>query len=135
MPLTKLWRYRRLRLIAAALLLLAFLVVAAFEFETYYVRDQLAEQVYGWKPHRIPCEQWPTLGEVRQVIDRNAETVSRIESVNPGFVSVGVNTTRKCPGRADIEILYATYRDRDAIKAIIGDDKYLFGVPYRLRNT
>ena len=135
MPHLRLWRYRRSRLIAAALLLLAFVLVAAFEAETYYVRDQLAEAAYGWKPHRVPCEEWPTPGEVGQAIDRNADLVMRIESVNPGFVIVELNTTEKCPGRADIRILYATLRDRDAIRTIVGDDKYLFGVPYRMLNT
>ena len=73
MPHLRLWRYRRSRLIAAALLLLAFVVVAAFEAETYYVRDQLAEAAYGWKPHRVPCEEWPTPAEVAEAIDRNAD--------------------------------------------------------------
>lgn len=135
MLLHRLSRLRRALVIAAAMALGALALAVLVEANTYYVRDMLHEEIYGSKPHRVPCKEWPTPGEVRQVIDRNAETVSRIESVNPGFVSVGVNTTRKCPGRADIEILYATYRDRDAIRAIIGDDKYLFGVPYRLRNT
>ena len=59
----------------------------------------------------------------------------RIESVNPGVVMVELNTTEKCPGRADIRILYMSMRERDAIKEIVGDDKYLFGVPYRMLNT
>ena len=135
MPQLRLWRYRRARLIAAALLLLAFVVVAAFENETYYVRDQLAEAAYGWKPHRVPCEEWPTPAEVAEAIDRNADLVMRIESVNPGVVMVELNTTEKCPGRADIRILYMSMSERDAIKEIVGDDKYLFGVPYRMLNT
>ena len=135
MPLSRVWRFRRARLIAAALLLLGFVVVAAFEAETYYVRDQLAESVYGWKPHRVPCEEWPTPAEVAQAIDRNAHLVMRIESVNPGVVMVELNTTEKCPGRADIRIVYMSMRERDAIREIVGDDKYLFGVPYRMLNT
>ena len=31
--------------------------------------------------------------------------------------------------------LYATAKDRDAIKLILGAGKYFFGVPYQLRNT
>ena len=135
MPLLRLWRSQRSKLIAASLLLMALVVAAAAEAETYYFRDRLAESVYGWRPHRVPCEQWPTPGEVRQAIDRNTDLVDRIESVNPGHVMVLVNTTEKCPGRADIEIVYASHRDRDAIRAIVGDEKYLFGVPFRLLNT
>ena len=122
-------------MIAAAAVLVVLAAAAVAEAETYYLRDRLAESVYGWTPHRVPCEQWPTPGEVRQAIDRNADLVDRIESVNPGFVSVEVNTTEKCPGRADIRVLYGSLRDRDAIRAIVGDEKYLFGVPFRLLNT
>ena len=135
MPLVTLWRLQRTRVIGAALLLGMLAIAAVAEAETYYVRDRLAESVYGSAPHRIPCEQWPTPGEVGQAIVRNAELVGRIESVNPGHVMVEVNTTEKCPGRADIRILYASQRDRDAIRAIVGDEKYLFGVPFRLLNT
>ena len=135
MPLRMPTWIRRPGVIAAALVLGALAAAAVAECETYYLQDRLAEAIYGSAPHRVPCEEWPTLAEAVQAIDRNADLVSRIESVNPGFVSVEVNTTRKCPGRADIRILYATMRDRDAIRAIIDDDKYLFGVPYRMLNT
>ena len=40
-----------------------------------------------------------------------------------------------CPGRADIRILYATASDRQSIRAILGDGKYFFGVPYQMHNT
>ena len=135
MVLVRLWRLRRRRVIAAVLLLMALAVAAAVEAETYYFRDRLAESVYGSAPHRVPCEEWPTPGEVRQAIDRNADLITRIESVNPGFVSVEASTSERCPGRADIRVLYASRGDRDAIRAIVGDEKYLFGVPYRLQNT
>ena len=83
MPLVRLWRLRRTRVIAAVLLLAALAAAAAAEAETYYVRDRLAESVYGSAPHRVPCEEWPTPGEVHQAIDRNADLITRIESVNP----------------------------------------------------
>ena len=73
MPLVRLWRLRRRRVIAAVLLLAALAAAAAAEAETYYVRDRLAESVYGSAPHRVPCEEWPTPGEVHQAIDRNAD--------------------------------------------------------------
>ena len=135
MPLVRLWRLRRWRVIAAVLLLTALAAAAAVEAETYYVRDRLAESVYGSAPHRVPCEEWPTPGEVHQAIDRNADLITRIESVNPGFVSVEVSTAERCPGRADIRVLYASRGDREAIRAIVGHEKFLFGVPYRLQNT
>ncbi len=116
--------------VIATLVLGALVVTVVVEANTYYARDRLKEAVYGSKPHRVPCEEWPTPREARRVIDQYAETVSRIEYVNPGFVQVEVNTAKRCPGRADIRILYASRRDRDAIKSIIGDARYFFGVPY-----
>lgn len=40
-------------------LLLGFLAVMVVEANTYYIRDLLYLDVYGSKPHRIPCEEWP----------------------------------------------------------------------------
>ena len=124
---------RWLRYIAVGLIL-GSLTIAVVEAKTYYVRDLLAEEFWGSKPHRVPCEKWPTPDEVQRVIDQHGQVVDQIESVNPGFVRVNINTM-SCRGRADIRIWYATYSDRDAIKSIIGDQKCFFGVPYELRNT
>ena len=130
----KLLRLRRVYFIAAGLILGALVVSLVVEANTYYVRDMLAEEFWGSKPHRVLCDKWPTPDEVQRIIDQNSEVVNQIESVNPGFVTVNINTL-SCPGRADIRILYASYSDRDAIRPIIGDSKYFFGVPYQLRNT
>ena len=124
---------RWLRYIAVGLILVA-LAITAVEAKTYYVRDLLAEELWGSKPHRVPCDKWPTPDEVQRVIDQHAQVVSQIESVNPGIVRVNINTM-SCPGKADIRIHYGSLRDRDAIKAIIGNEKYFFGVPYQMRNT
>ena len=118
----------------AGLILGTLVIILVVEANTYYVRDMLAQEFYGSKPHRVPCDKWPTPDEVRRIIDQNAQVVSQIESVNPGFVRVNINIL-SCPDRADIRIWYASYSDRDAIRSIIGDSKYFFGVPYQLRNT
>ena len=65
---------------------------------------------------------------------QNAEVVSQIKGVIPGHVMVDINDV-SCPGRADIRILYATASDRQSIRAILGDGKYFFGVPYQMHNT
>lgn len=126
-------RLRRLHWFIGVLLL-SVLVLTVLESRTYYIRDLLIESAHGSKPHRIPCDQWPTLGEVRQVLSEHSEVVRRIESINPGFTVVDINTLR-CPGRADIRILYATATDRQAIELILGEGQYFFGIPYRMRNT
>ncbi len=126
-------RLRRLHYLLGVLLL-GTLAATAIEVKTYYARDLLIESIYGSKPHRVPCGRWPTPDEVRQVLDEHAEVVSRIESINPGYTVVNANVL-SCPGRADIRILYATASDRRAIKSLLGDGKYFFGVPYQMRNT
>ena len=116
------FKLRRLRYVFG-LALLGILVLTVVEARTYYGRDLLMETVYGSKPHRVPCDQWPTPDEVRRVIDQHQEVVRQIESINPGFTVLDINTL-SCPERADIQILYATARDREAIKLILGDGKY-----------
>ena len=126
------FKLRRLRYVFG-LALLGILVLTVVEARTYYGRDLLVETVYGSKPHRVPCDQWPTPDEVRRVIEQHQEVVRQIESINPGFTVLDINTL-SCPGRADIQILYATARDREAIKLILEGGKYFFGVPYQMWN-
>ena len=114
-------------------LLLGFLAVVVVEVNTYYVRDLLYPDVYGSKPHRIPCEDWPTPSEVQQILDEHSDVVRSIEMINPGFISVGINV-HSCPGKVDIRIFYATAVDRQAIELELGDKKYFLGIPYRLYN-
>ena len=121
------WQYILVSLVLGAL------VFTIVEVNTAYARDLLSLSVYGTKPHRIPCSKWPTPDEVKQVIDRHAQVVRRIESVNPGGILLSINTKR-CPGRAEIEIYYPASRHREAIKRIIGDEKFFFDVPYTLIN-
>lgn len=128
----KFLRLRRLHCLIGVLLIV--LVLTIIEVNTYYVRDLFIESTYGSKPHRVPCDQWPTPDEVRQVLNEHSQVVRRIESINPGFTAVNINTL-SCPGRADIRILYATASDRQAIELILGEGKYFFGIPYQMRNT
>ena len=113
--------------------LLGALALAIFEANTYYMRNRVLESVYGASPHRVPCDKLPTPDEVRRVLSEHSQVVSEIKSINPGFTVVEINTM-KCPGKADILILYASASDREAIKAILGDGKYLYGVPYDMKN-
>lgn len=113
--------------------MLGVLVMIVVEVSTYYVRDQFHQSFYGAKPHRVPCKDWLTPGEVQRILEDHLDVVHRIEAINPGFVAVNVNTI-SCPGKADIRIYYATAADRQAIKSELGESKYLFGVPYQLHN-
>ena len=113
--------------------MLGLLLVVVVEANTYYIQDMLYLDVYGSKPHRIPCEKWPTPVEVQRILDEHSDIVHRIEAINPGFTMVEINTY-DCPDRADIRILYATATDKEAIKSEVGNGEYFFGVPYQLYN-
>ncbi len=114
-------------------LVLGAALLTAFELNTAYVRDMVHESIYGTKPHRIPCNRWPTPDEVDRVLEQHAEVVRRIESIKPEGIDVFVRAGR-CRGRVEIGIYYQTWRHRDEIKQIIGDEKRFFGVPYTLFN-
>ena len=115
------------------MLALSVLGLTIVECNTYYLRDLVIENIYGSKPHRVPCHKWPTPDEVRRVLDLHAEVIRTIEAINPGYVEVRINVW-DCPGRADIRVLYATASDREAIKSILGEGKYFFGIPWQMRN-
>ena len=119
-----------------SLVVLVALNLVVFETNTAWVRNLVIESTYG-SYHWAPCRRWPTPEEVQGVLDEHRDVVRQIEAVTPGSraVSLYVNTDKSCPGKADIAITYGGRRDKNAIRKIIGDDKYFFGVPYRMRNT
>ena len=77
--------------------LLAFVILEA---STACVRDMISMEIYGTKPHRIPCSKWPTPDEVEQVVDQHARVVRRVENVDePGSILVSINPM-SCPGQS-----------------------------------
>ena len=109
------------------------LALAIVEINTVYLRDLVSVSIYGTKPHRIPCDEWPTSEEVEQVLERHTDVIRRIENVKPAGIDLSINN-RSCPGRAELYIYYPARRHINEISTIIGDEKYFFGVPYTLRN-
>lgn len=90
----------------------------------------------GSAPHRVPCENWPTAEEAQRILDRHADVVMQIQAVKG--VSLYVNL-RRCRGasavqRAELVIEYPGSKQREAVQAIIGDERFFFGVPYSLFN-
>lgn len=116
-----------------AALLVAALALGIFEWNTHHIRDLLSERMYGSKPHRVPCDGLPTPDEVQRVLDENALFVERIEASHPGFTTVEMNTLT-CADSADIRILYATARDRERIRELLGHSETFFGVPFNMQN-
>ena len=112
------------------------LILIVVEANTACLQDMVIKGGAGSKRNRVPCEQWPTLEEVRRVIDDNPKVVKQIESVNPrrGMVTVEVGRTARCPGKAYLLIYFPGRSDGHAIRSIIGDQDYFLGVPYEMRN-
>ena len=114
--------------------MLVALNLVLFEVNSAFMRNLAVEHLYGSSNHWVPCSQWPTTEEVDHVIDENLDVVNRIEAATPGLVSVWVNTTESCPGKAELRIFVSGVREKDAIREIIGDDTHFVGVPYRISN-
>lgn len=74
----------------------------------------------------LPCEQLPTAGHVRRVIDEHQAEWRQVQQ-HSDWVEVD---TERCPGKADLAIYYPTEPDKARIKQVIGDS--FFGIPYRM---
>ena len=109
------------------------LAFAIMEINTAYLRDFLSVSIYGTRPHRIPCDDWPTRDEVEQTLKQHTGVIRRIEFIGSGSVDLSINTW-SCPGKAELYIYYPAKRHIKTIRTIIGNEKYFFGVPYTLRN-
>ncbi len=127
------------------LVVLIALNLVVFEATTASVRNMLIEHLYGSSYHWVPCSRLPTPKEAQRVLDDNPHIVRQIHLVSPGHIGMYVNenpgggsifnVTDNCPGKADLAISFPGVREKDAIRKIIGDDKYFFGIPYRMHNT
>ena len=90
----------------------------------------------GPGPHRVPCENWPTAEEAQRILDRHADVIMQIQAVEGVSLYLSL---RRCKGassvrRAELVIEYPGSKQREAIQAIIGDERFFFGVPYALFN-
>jgi hypothetical protein len=91
------------------------------------------ERTMGNKDHLLSCGELTVVEVVEQTLANHQDVVDRIQQVNPGQIMVYADNSR-CPGKADIVILFATVEDSRAIRRIIGKDTF-FGIPYRMYNT
>lgn len=90
----------------------------------------------GPEPHRVPCENWPTAEEAQRILDRHSDVIMQIQAVEGVHLYANL---RRCKGassvrRAELVIEYPGSKQREAIQAIIGDERFFFGVPYALFN-
>jgi hypothetical protein len=127
---------RRVTVVAAALavaLSAACCGLAVFLVKGHVLGTLYNDIVLDNYDHFLPCERLPASAEVHRILGEHQDTVEAIKEVHPGHVFVEIDDW-SCPGRADIEISYASHQDRLAIEKIIGGETF-FVVPYRLRNT
>jgi hypothetical protein len=91
------------------------------------------EQMMGNREHFTSCADLPAVEDVEQALSHHQDVVNRIERVNPGHTVIYADVGR-CPGKADIVILFGTVEDSRAIRRIVGSETF-FGIPYRMYNT
>jgi hypothetical protein len=115
------------------LLLLLILLIGIIFRGFIFLRQVVDDKLYDNKNHYLSCRELPEAELVLQVVKDHREEVDQIRNVNPGNVTLWVDTV-KCPGKAEIVIEYPGHGDRLKIEALINGDRF-FVIPYRLVNT
>lgn len=86
----------------------------------------------GIKQHDIECRDLPDQQTVTKILQRNQDTVQKIQSVGRGNILVSVGDVQgRCPGKADILIIYRSFSEGLKIEKTIGGNE-LLGIPYTL---
>jgi len=116
---------------AVVVLVVACVGILFIEAQTKIMRRWIDDVIYDNRNHYLPCEQLPSVSEVKKVLVEHYDVVQHIEAVNFGFVGIEVNTCGA--GNADITFWYGSHQDRIVIEQIIGGDTF-FGIPYNLQN-
>ena len=134
------FRYRRPQFYRRWLLLVAALMLTGVEVGTGQILDTCTGLTAQAKINRVPCYKWPTIAEIERILAENPEAVKRIENAPPSGASVSIGTARnswsglifRCQGKGFLDISYGGYWEMREIKSIIGDRKYVLGIPYEL---
>ena len=134
------FRYCSPRFYRCWLLVLIALTLAGVEVSTGQVLDTCTGLTSQSKINRVPCYQWPTIAEIERILAANPAIIRQIETVPPAGATVAIGTATNsysglvfdCQGKGFLDISYAGYREMREIKAIIGNRKYLLGIPYVL---
>ena len=134
------FRYRSPQFYRRWLLVLAGLTLAGVEVGTGQVLDTCTGLAAQSKINRVPCYQWPTFEEIERILADNPAIIRQIETVPPSGATVAIGTATRsysslvfdCRGKGFLDISYGGYHEMRAIKAIIGNRKYLLGIPYNM---
>jgi len=122
------------RSVSTVLFLTLFLCVGIWilESQTKFIRKTYDQFILDNRNHYLPCDQLPTVAEVRRVMGEHQDVIKKIDQINPGFVGVEMDTSI-CPGKADILFWYGTHEERLLIEDMVAGETF-YGIPYRLQN-
>jgi hypothetical protein len=107
-------------------ILIILVAVVWIEAETHFLQNYISSAVYDNKIIYL-CEELPPLSEVERIVEENKEVIRQVESIDPGFISVYIDSS--CPGKGSLVIEYPSHADRLRIDELIGDT--FFGVPWK----
>ena len=116
---------------------LAILVLMGIECNTAFVKNATVGSVYGRSD--VPCVYWPPLETARRILSEQSDVIRQLHDIPGSSIQRIIISERddlgwiskKCPGRGILIIqTYANHEERKMMRAIIGDDRYFFGMPY-----
>ncbi|MFA6198595.1 MAG: hypothetical protein WC734_05630 [Patescibacteria group bacterium] len=81
---------------------------------------------------KVACSELPSAEQVQNILTEHTDIIQELGRLGPeNTIRFDADATR-CPGKADIFIIYGTEKQRHQIKDRIGDN--FFGIPYRMAN-
>lgn len=116
---------------------LVVLVLVGIECNTAFFTNAAIGYTFG--DLSAPCAHWPPLETARRILREHSDVIRQLHDVHDSSIQRVLISERdglgwiskKCPGRGILIIqTWANYEERKMMRAIIGDDRYFFGVPY-----
>lgn len=116
-------------IIKIGLLVMVVIIIAGIgvEYKTQFFKKMIYSKLYDIRLHGVSSEDLPPLSEVERVVEEHQDVIKEIESINPGFIRVYIDSSY--PGKGIIVIEYASNRDRLLIEELIGET--FFGIPWK----
>jgi hypothetical protein len=125
----------RKRLLLAALAV-AVVAVVGTVIAAPYVPAVFEDVVADNHSHRWRCADLPTRADLQAMLDRNADLVRTIRSLDPRLNSVWfeINEAAGCPGRSDLLLTYDSHRLRNELERLVRGTEFE-NAPINWRNT
>jgi hypothetical protein len=77
-----------------------------------------------------PCEQLPSISEVKRVLDANRIEVNKLKKISP---NVFLSVREPCQGKGLIIISHPSEDECASIRKVLSNNKFL-GLPYKIIN-